>query len=687
MQDPGKELTKVLDFKKAVIADQIVLFQEFKEPHEFETKFRALVTDYVQKGIVTERKTEEQTEAGGKGGAEAERDVTPSDAGNRLFGADAIGFVSDLVSRVNPTESVSAGDLARFRLLGLAITRSGNDSGTLGVHDANLIFRYRGTFKLTGAEISALVVTGAANVAHQNAPLWGWVFEAEGKPGDEIVWQSVMRDNSLKASLINCLAKARNPLASEDIPFGRDRIIKIWLESDSDDVKKAALTYLEECGTSADLSLLEPYMASADTTISEHAVLVAIILSCGNDIDQALDLLERHQISNIPSRVVKILFSHPSQLRSDRLHSLADHRSSDVRTMAIRTLVSRDNLADEIASVLLEDQSPEVRFLALQTLQKKKRTFTPEEARRTLVREKNKGFGLLMGPTREGEEFYKKFLRQHYFAMSKDALEGIVDRSEVYEYDAAYALYEKFYREKFDVIARNLDDGFVAEFGRRLQNLINRVGQAEELVAQIEGLSDHIREGVCEEVLGIICRRGDALALDLVRRTLDRDEPDFVAGIVVYLERHGSWEDVTRIAAIVERRNYARTGLFHDTSSDYVAAANAILRLSKSRIADLFSQTFSASLLAHLVAGMTNKQFAELSDLTILSFMSHEGDAVRKAASLKSVLGLTKARCRKLLATYTEGDQYRYYNVIHWLDVAVNTPTSFGRPLADREAL
>ncbi|WP_165448058.1 DUF4062 domain-containing protein [Rhizobium leguminosarum] len=687
MQDPGKELTKVLEFKKAVIADHIVLFQEFRETHEFEAKFRALVSDYVQKGIVAERKTEEQTEAGGTGGADGERDITPSDPGDRLFGGDAIGFVSDLILRANPIENVSAADLARFRLLGLAISRSGNDSGTLGVHDANLIFKYRNSFKLTPAEISALLVAGAANITHQNAPLWGWVFRAEGNPGDEIAWQAVMRDNTLKASLINCLTKARNSLGSEDIPLGRDRLIAHWLENDSDEVKKAALSYLEECGTPADFPLLEPLMASTHSTISEYAVSAGIILCADNDIEQALDLLEQHQASSIPSRVLKVLFAHPSRLRSDRLTSLVGHRSTEVRAGAIKILVARDNLSEEAASVLLDDQNPEVRFLALRTLQKKGRTFKADEARKALVREKNKGPGLLMGPTREGEEFFKKFLREHYLAMAEEALTEVVDRSEVYEFDAAYALYERFYKEQFVELARNLNDAFVAEFSRRLNNLTSRVGPSTELISQIEGLSEYVRKAACEEVLEIVCRRGDDSAIDLVRRVLDRDEPPVSRKIIAYFQRYGDWEDLRRVSALVERRNYARTGFFYDTTGDYKAAANAILRLAKSRIADLFTQTFSASLLAQLIYGLTKTQFAELSDLTILSFMSHEGDAVRKAAALKSVLSLSKTRCRKLLTTYTEGDQYRYYNVIHWLDVAVNTPTSFGRSMAVRETI
>ncbi|MGO7171854.1 hypothetical protein [Rhizobium leguminosarum] len=41
--------------------------------------------------------------------------------------------------------------------------------------------------------------------------------------------------------------------------------------------------------------------------------------------------------------------------------------------------------------------------------------------------------------------------------------------------------------------------------------------------------------------------------------------------------------------------------------------------------------------------------------------------------TVTGVLSLTKGRNRKLLSTYTQGDQYRH-NVVHWLDVAVNTP-------------
>jgi len=79
-------------------------------------------------------------------------------------------------------------------------------------------------------------------------------------------------------------------------------------------------------------------------------------------------------------------------------------------------------------------------------------------------------------------------------------------------------------------------------------------------------------------------------------------------------------------------------------------------------------------LLSHVVLEVTDKQFRTLSDASITTLMQLEIDYVRKAVALKCIRALPKRRVSKLLSDYVSGDQYRYYNVVHWLDFGVSVP-------------
>ncbi|SCB32458.1 DUF4062 domain-containing protein [Rhizobium hainanense] len=688
MQDPGKELTKVLQFKKAVIDEKKILFQEFRDVPDFEVKFRSLLVNYVQRMILSERANEEKTEAGAKGETTVTKGVALEDHETHLFVEEAASFLREILSRNDPTNTVSAADIARLRLLGAAVRRGGNDTDTLGPHDANLIYAEQSQYTLTRGEISGLVTSGVAHLGSENVPLWGWLFQSQDGPEGELAWQTLIRDDALRAPLIKCFTKGRFPLKVEGLPLGREHLLQYWLDSDADDIKNATIEYLEYCGDPEDLKFLEPLFTSVNSSVSERAILAAIIIISKNNLDDAFDLIEKHAVSTIPTRVLNTLFGHPSQIRSERLEVCLSHRSADIRRHALRILFSRGQISGKLAAELIADNSPETRYEALKLLQRDGRVFTLEDAKKILVRTTRspRGLGLLMGQTTtEGDEFYEKFERDHFMQKSRKDLEELTKEASVYEFEANYALYEKHYKELFSEIERNLDDVFSTEFNTRMENFRQKIGAENDILVRIEAQSPQIRKEICRRVLSIVCKHANASAVDLVRRIIDRDQPFFLVEAIEYLERHGAWEDAQRIADFAERKNYSKRGLLHFDSEEEKRAARAILKIGKDRIADVLSLNLSSEILAAIIEGMTNKQFSELSNSNILNFMNLQATGVRKAAALKATLSLTKKRNIDILKTYTKGDNYRYYNVIHWLDVAVNTPVSFAKSLAMRE--
>jgi len=108
--------------------------------------------------------------------------------------------------------------------------------------------------------------------------------------------------------------------------------------------------------------------------------------------------------------------------------------------------------------------------------------------------------------------------------------------------------------------------------------------------------------------------------------------------------------------------------------------AAALRRLGKGRIPELLEIKMSPFLLARLIYQLSDKEFAALSDQKVKSLLHSDNDRVRKMTALKCIRAYTKARLKRTLDDYMSGDQQRYYNVIHWLDMGVSAP----KPLLSR---
>ncbi|MDQ6987970.1 MAG: hypothetical protein Q9M25_09225, partial [Mariprofundaceae bacterium] len=55
-----------------------------------------------------------------------------------------------------------------------------------------------------------------------------------------------------------------------------------------------------------------------------------------------------------------------------------------------------------------------------------------------------------------------------------------------------------------------------------------------------------------------------------------------------------------------------------------------------------------------------------------LALFNHKSERVRKVTALLAIRSLTVKRIRDTLREYVLGDNYRYYNVIHWLDLGAS---------------
>ena len=152
---------------------------------------------------------------------------------------------------------------------------------------------------------------------------------------------------------------------------------------------------------------------------------------------------------------------------------------------------------------------------------------------------------------------------------------------------------------------------------------------------------------------------------------------------IEYMRKQGEWEDVPFI--VKAEKDYAsfRTSLTiisidHDWSR---SIAVAIYNIGKDRLGELFEIEMPSTILVDLIRTCASFKFSEVSDDALVSLLNSKDDKVRKISSLKSIQSLKKSKLRSLLKDYVEGQEseYRYYNVIFWLDLGVSMPTSITR--------
>lgn len=137
MVDPGEDLRKVLEFRRRMIDEKKILFQEFSDVPTMEELARKRIAAYVQQVRAKDQYSGPQ-EAGTKrtdSDSEKAKEETRSPESSPLS-AEGFAFLESLVDRIDQEEAmkdISASDVARFRLLANSISKPGNEEMDLVV--------------------------------------------------------------------------------------------------------------------------------------------------------------------------------------------------------------------------------------------------------------------------------------------------------------------------------------------------------------------------------------------------------------------------------------------------------------------------------------------------------------------------------------------------------------------------
>jgi hypothetical protein len=358
-----------------------------------------------------------------------------------------------------------------------------------------------------------------------------------------------------------------------------------------------------------------------------------------------------------------------------------DHRSEAVRRITANLLRKRGALSVEAAQRMLSDSNANVRFEAIQSLEGHGKAFSLSDAKTALVKPTRSGLAGSRDDS-EGEACFAKWEDDHFAKMPLAELEREASKGTIFDREPYFALVRRAFEAKGAELRASIDDQFRKDFKEGLEALGRLLGTGETY-QKTRSLDEWMRKELTRKGLDVLTKMSLPEDLPRVREALASGFVSYSDGDVAFLRKHGEWEDIPLIVASVERTLYTSL-LGWQNDSKYEAAARAIYAMGRARFPELLSLKMPKRLLRTLLAVASDKHIKALSDDAIIALLLADDDNVRKIAALKSVRALPKARLRKLLEAYLANDAFRYYNVIHWLDLGLSLPRSLALQTAAR---
>jgi len=683
LRDPGDDLKKVLAFKTRLIADKKILFEDFPNTQEFEKRFRRCISSYVVK--LQKREAEEVSVQNQAPKLVGERPQVAEE--NRIdpetpLSTEGVKFLRTFISKTarDADENlIAAVDVARFRLLANIVGNNGNDVNALGVHDANLLFADGVHFTFGQHELTGLLNSGFEHYAHENAPLWRWFKEIDGCTGSILPKFSVDGSSAeMKAGALAAMRLISEPLPS-DQQVSRKLFHDIWFAEDmASAVKVAALAYLGNCGITADLQAINQELDRSDYQTTSAAADAIIRINFRDSREKAVRSLFELQPTSISRKILTELFDNTGALSTEMLLNGVGHRNSDVRRIVIEILCNRGELPLLTAEQLLNDNDAKIRYEALKSLINVGRSFSDIEAHKIIVKENEQiGLGLMSAGTLDsGDTHWSHFQLHRLRSLDDRELEVAVIKDSIFNRDPQFILAERQFKRRGEDLRRCIDNQYKEEFSRTLNKKIKQNELNLELIATIRKLEKFLRANFTRTGLDIICRKAESCDLGRVRLTL---KSGFVVPSLLdieYLRKFGEWEDIPLVIDLVRRTGFESNNIwsiaFDETKNQI--AARAIYELGRGRLPELLAMLALEKLLSQCIVEIPDNAFGKLSDESINLLLRSENDLVRKSAALKCIKSFPKGRIKKLLKNYVSDGQFRYYNVIHWLDFGVSIP-------------
>lgn len=690
MRDIGPSLRKVLDFKQKVTDDRQPLFREFGTIEAFRNKIGDALTK-IGWDTTTPRSGSNIAAQSEKNTAEVVLpSAMPPSAREYFLSQSTREFLHAIQNKSGEHNAVSNVDIARLRLISAGVHRTGNDDTFIGVHDANLLFRSRFSLDLSDTEKATLLTAGLQYMGHHNVPFWYWLGGDVERTKRVIQYRMTASDDRICSAALKLAGVFgyRAPAPPPQVSAGY--WVKKWFENEQAyALRDAAERYLDNWAEEEDIpALQEVRQGKSGLQAANLDCIMVGVRFRQSQADGFADLKERNPEQISPGLQGMVQPMIPS-LTTGELEQLARLKAEYLRLASIKELVHRNALGTQLAEELSGDHSIDVRLEAIKALTDQGVEISVERAKEALVFKTSKyGLGGLLAGAGDTEDT-SKFDEYRRHVLSKRPLEELLaleEKDGPFEADALLIACRVYPRRTTKLLRDLVEDGFKERFERRLKGITGlspTVGvKLEEQARRLKGFTC---SGLTRKALEILVGQGRPRDLALVREVVDREEVESSEPVLEYFARFGGWDDIERVMALKDKVGGPTSLLTTDVPNNDGAKARAVVKIANQRIVDLLERIQSHPLLSGVIKAIGAKAFSRLSDDRVLLLLNAENEDVRKLMALRCLVTLRKARIAKLLQRYVQEEEYRYYNVIHWLDLGTSMPRAYSLKIARTE--
>ncbi|WP_159593371.1 DUF4062 domain-containing protein [Chelativorans xinjiangense] len=687
--EPGEEVRKVFDFRQKCIDQKKVFFKVFSDGSPFRDVVREKLEEIGWRETELFSGEDREINQPKKTPSVQQNSNEPPARDAWLLDEEARTFLNDLKQRSPDWESTSPYEVARLRLIGTALSRSGNDDFYLGNHDANLIFQKFRKAILSKQELRALIDCGVMGFQHQNVPLWRWLAKIEDEDGHwgRIKVLAAVGNESEKKHSIAILILGSQPIPSLDEFLDKKRVLTSWLSNETDSqVFDAAVSFLASNADKDDLSLIEEVATQCSPYRRTKVEEAVVGILSRTSLDAALKRLVEKEVDKIDATLADVLFGSPQSLATATVLSCLSAKSDSIRLRAVQVLFARNEITLEAAETLLTDSNHEIRLLAAESLKKMGRELGDDVAKKALriVKPSNNLVGLFGNKT--DDTYYERYCVNRLAELDFSTLRAKAQDAGVFDDRELSVLYSKYPSKMQGEIRENLKDCFKGHFDKRIQEGKYAGIIDSDTESRIRKLETFHRRQLCTHALTALCGLGKTQDLDLLRNVLKEVEVDATDSILKYFSRFGDWSDIERVKNLGDYpsdRN--RTGLldFYRTKLPDQKAA-AIFTLGKDRVADMLAIDIDSSIRISLAKRLPQKVFVDLRDEVLLRELQRKDDEYRIVFALRCVQALPKSRVTTLLDRYVDSGEHRFYNSVHWLDLGAALPSRLAKNIAER---
>lgn len=688
MEDVGEKLKPLLDFKKEIQEKRQVYYEMFSDAYDLGERVRLFLGRQVPEVNDVEGEHKEEISLEANPMRLVDEKLKGSEDGDHQ-----IDFLKQLEMAFQSKDSpsvISAEYIARLRLLAIRYAQDGNDVLTLGVHDSNQIYRDTPDEQLSKGDFLSLLDAGLRYMSGENSPVWKWAAALKELLPLLLALRSASADQIIAGNAIKLIQR----LQLTPRPFGADpssETRKQWIqESLNGGSPDAILGYLAQQGTSEDLDLLRPLCLSNIRLSSEHKFLdAALQIQMRHKPLQTLEVINEFCLSGFSPNVLKRMFDDCLFSPPEDLFETIRHPDKFVRFFSALVMRRKGLLTESIAAELLSDWYLPLRILALVGICEQGRELSDSEIARHLrspepmvrawwlptVTQNNKLQHL--GMQRVRIEILRKLNGKEATAAGRALTHDMILRR--------LPLFAAHYRSIGELLVAQVEgklQGRGGAFALVERPIVNAMVENKHLEALEE-------EKSIREAIDIIVQYDKGRALDVVRRALTSNVVGVTPGVSRYFGRYGQWKDIALLVGRAENSGESVSrGLLAIGEGDARWAkplAKAILLIGRKRPIDVVQLSLPAVVMREVLLNLPDMFFANCPDALLEQLMNSSDADVRKVASLKIICSKSKAHVVKLLNRVKSSGDFRYYNVLFWLDLGASLPRAESRRVAKEE--